>query len=125
MESLIGFLFVGVELVALGSGSSVILCPFWRIQRSHFAVEFCDNLRDGVPSCVADGFYPDIDPHSFKNIREYHDLFDSIKICSHFVRSDVWCLPIVKRGCLFGGDVCIHFEDKSFKSCVGCSRFHV
>lgn len=102
----------------MGSGSSVS-CPFWRIQRSHFAVEFCDNLRDGVPSFVVDKFYPDVDPHSLPDPHAEND----IEICSHFVRSDVY-FPI-KRGCFFGGDVCIHSEDGSFESCIGCSRFHV
>jgi hypothetical protein len=104
--------------------SSDFVCPFWRVWRQHFSVKFCDNVRDGVPSCVVDGFYPDLDPFSFEDIDAYNRLMDSIEVCSHFVRTEVWYSPeVVKRGCLFGGSACVHSDVNGFMSCVGCSRF--
>ena len=97
-----------------------VLCPFWSVRRQHFTVRICDNLRSCVPACVADGFYPDIDPFSLVDPFATPDF----AICSHFVRTDVWYdASVVKHGCFFGGDTCIHSGDKGFMSCIGCSRF--
>lgn len=99
-------------------GENIILCPFWRQWRAHFGSQFCDNLVQGIPQCVASKFYPD-DPHYFENIEDYYN----IKICGHFVWTDFYREGLVKRKCLFGGEKCFHSDDPGFGACVGCSRF--
>lgn len=97
---------------------SVVLCPFWREWRAHFGVRVCDNLVGGVPQCVVSDFYPD-DPFNPK--------YDNMKICRHFVFSDVLIVreedgSMVGCNCLFGGGKCIHQDVMKFCACVGCSR---
>jgi len=101
-----------------------LACPFYKLSRK-FTVPFCDNLVSGVPSCVVDEFYPDLDPFSFKSIDEYEEFMDRIKICSHFVRSDLWFLPNRwKDGeCFFGG-ACVRSTRNGFADCsADCPRF--
>lgn len=99
-----------------------VVCPFYRLSR-HFTVPFCDNLVSGVPSCVVDDFYPDLDPFSFKDIHEYEKFMDGFNICEHFVRSDVYAsCDVMKSGCFFGG-LCVHPLVRGFGACRGCSRF--
>jgi len=101
-----------------------VACPFYKLTRK-FTVPFCDNLVSGVPSCVVDEFYPDLDPYSFKSIDEYDEYMDGIKICSHFVRSDFYeeLRRLTKSACYFGG-LCVHPTVKGFCACsVDCPRF--
>jgi hypothetical protein len=109
---------------------SVILCPFWRESRRSFAVEVCDNLVGGVPACVVAEFYPDVDPFALSDVERerYVRGLDDFKICSHFVRSDIYSAldihpSVIKRGCFFGGVRCVHADVVGFGACVGCSRF--
>lgn len=92
--------------------SDSLRCPFWRDSRAHFGVRVCDNLVGGVPSCVVDRFYPDSPSMEYGNV----------KVCRHFVRSDVYH-HVVKHGCHFGGGLCVHNTVSHFGACVGCSRF--
>ncbi len=105
------------------TSSKTVVCPFHRVFRRHFTVPFCDNLVSGVPACVVDNFYPDLDPFSFKNIDEYEEFMGRIKICCHFVRSDVYA-PVKKSGCFFGGGSCVYPAVQGFGACsVDCPRF--
>jgi len=97
-----------------------VVCPFYRLSR-HFTVPFCDNLVDGVPSCVVDGFYPDVDPHS--RLDAGLNAYPDVVICDHFVRSDVYSASSMKSGCFFGG-LCVHPVVRGYGACsVDCSRF--
>ena len=118
------WLFVVVKvLMFMSKGVKDVVCPFYRLSRD-FTVRFCDNLVDGVPSCVVDEFYPDLDLFSFKDIREYEKYIDGISICSHFVRSDVYSASFsMKSECFFGG-LCVHPLVCGYGACsVNCSRF--
>ena len=101
-----------------------VRCAFHKSFRN-FTVPFCDNLISGVPHCVLWDFYPDYDPFTdFDDVRDYDKYMDSIVICSHFVRSDVYeAYRFLHSGCFFGGE-CFHPTVKGFSACtVDCSRF--
>jgi hypothetical protein len=110
-----------VEVVVLSDVVESFLCAFWHVWRVHFGVRVCDYLVGGVPVCVVARFYPDVTlvlEHWIGGVR----VVDSGRICRHFCRSDVYS-PVVKRGCYFGGSVCVHSDVVGFGACVGCSRF--
>lgn len=47
-------------------------------------------------------------------------------VCRHFIRSDYYSplvSPEVRRGCYFGGAVCVHSDSRGFDVCIGCSWF--
>jgi hypothetical protein len=78
-------------------GSDKVSCPFWHDWRRHFGVRYCDNLVDGVPVCVREGYYRVFDP-SIGDSVEHWDLVEHRRvyvwgepagICLHFCRSDV------------------------------------
>jgi hypothetical protein len=108
-------------------GNDVFLCPFWRKWRTHFGVEVCDNLVDGVPSCVVAGFYPDSETSGYDSVDDWLACRHSgVVVCRHFVRSDVYSAfddVKVKHDCFFGGVSCAHSDVRGFGACVGCSRF--
>lgn len=102
-----------------------LACPFYRRFRD-FTVPFCDNLVSGIPTCVLADFYPDLDPSSFKSFDEYNEFEDRWEVCSHFVRSDLWCVPFpfAKSECLFFDELCLHPTIDGFGKCsFDCSRF--
>ena len=95
----------------MSSSGNMVLCPFWKESRFKFAVQICDNLVEGVPSCVLEGFYPDEE-----------DSFDVPLVCAHFVFTDVYT-PKSKNGCYFGGAKCINSNVKGFGACGACVRW--
>jgi len=101
----------------------VYKCPFFKISRK-FTIRFCDNLISGVPQCVVWDFYPDFCPFTdFESVSDYDRYIDSIVICSHFVRSDIYEARFTKSECFFGGS-CFYPLKRGFSACsVGCSRF--
>ena len=100
----------------------VVKCPFHRVYRN-FTVPFCDNLVSGVPACVVDEFWADLDPWSFKDIGEHpfseYDRLMDRAICSHFVRTDAWyrSFPVKPSACLFLYCSCVHPESHGFSAC--------
>lgn len=106
-----------------------VLCPFWRESRASFAVRVCDNLADGVPSCLADDFYPDTATAGMSSaeVLEYYpehmdEAGHDLVVCKHFVRTDALYIVPSKRSCYFGG-ACVHPDVAGFEACFGCSRF--
>ncbi len=105
-------------------GCNIVLCPFWREWRAHFGVRVCDNLVEGVPSCVVDRFYPDSEVSGYDSIEDWLNCHpNNVVICPHLVRSDIWDNSVVKRGCFFGVGICIHNNVIGFGACDSCSRF--
>lgn len=99
-----------------------VVCPFYRPSRK-FTVPFCDNLVSGVPSCLVDKFYPDLDIE--EEVARYRAHVPDPVICVHFVRTDALYarFPLVKSACFFGGDKCFHPLVSNYSACRDCSRF--
>lgn len=106
---------------------NVVLCAFWRASRFDSPVRVCANLVGGVPACVVNKFYPDVDPFSSPAFERWlAGVRDDVVICRYFVRSDFYEAShpsFKKQGCFFGGP-CVHSAAKGFSACsVDCSRF--
>lgn len=102
----------------------VFLCAFWHDWRVHFGVRVCDNIVNGVPSCVLAGFYPDVKlslEHWLEGRRVCVE-GDGVGVCRHFCRSDLSELR-VKGECFFSEGMCVHSDVLGFGACVGCCRF--
>jgi len=85
-------------------------------------VKVCDNLNNGLPACLAAGFYFDEEPDVKKWL---NGGADEVPVrCSHCVISDV-IQPKAKNGCFFADDKCLYSNVKGFDACFSCLRWQM
>jgi hypothetical protein len=104
------------------SNNKVVLCPFYRESRTRYmsVTEECDHLANGLPVCLAAGFYFDEEPDADEWLNGGSK--EKPARCPHCVISDAYH-PKAKNGCFFANHKCLHSTVKSFDACFSCSRW--